>query len=97
MGRPLDAARGRTLVAKVDDSLLQAFAGQVAAGVYAINGQYVACMGEIERAHASLVGASVRTNPLESPAYYYHERYLLRRKSAYLLRLEKPSGGGRQR
>lgn len=61
---------------------------QRAATAYAIDGQYKACMVELERAQDNLL--STGQVSVESPLYFYNEGYLTSHRSECLLRLGKP-------
>ncbi len=80
------AAAAQNLATKADDSLLRAFADQVAAGAYATDGQHKACMAELEKAQAG-VAASAGQASDESPVYWYDQGEFASLKSECLLRL----------
>lgn len=82
------AAAAQSLASKADDALLRVVAAETAAGAYATDGQYTACMVECERAQDGL--ASAGQVSAESLVYYYNEGALACDKSDYLLRLGKP-------
>jgi DNA-binding XRE family transcriptional regulator len=82
------AAAARSLVGKTDDPLMKVCAAAEAATGYATDGRHKECMIELERARDGLV--STEGAPPGSPAYWYHEGWLVSRKSECLLRLKKP-------
>ncbi|MGH3797508.1 MAG: helix-turn-helix transcriptional regulator [Pseudonocardiaceae bacterium] len=83
------ATVAQSLLSKTEDPLMRVGAAQRAATAYAFDGQYEACMTEIERARDSLDAAAGQVSP-ESPAYFFNEGYLTSHKSECLLRLGKP-------
>lgn len=82
------AAVAQSLVSKTEDPLMQVGAAQRAATAYAFDGQYTACMVELEKAQDGL--ASIGRVPAESPMYFFNEGYLTSHRSECLLRLGKP-------
>jgi transcriptional regulator with XRE-family HTH domain len=82
------AASAESLLNKTDDPLMRLGVAQRAATAYATDGQYRACMVQLERAHDSLVSAGEVS--VESPLYFYNEGYLISHRSECLLRLGKP-------
>lgn len=82
------AASAEILLTKTDDPLMRVGVAQRAATAYATDGQYKACIVELERAHNSLMSAG--QVPVESPLYFYNEGYLISHRSECLLRLGKP-------
>ncbi|MDQ4032893.1 MAG: helix-turn-helix transcriptional regulator [Actinomycetota bacterium] len=81
-------AAAESLLSKAEDPLMRVGAAQRAATAYATDGQYKACMVELERAQDSL--ASAGQVSAESPAYFYNKGYLTSHRSECLLRLGKP-------
>jgi transcriptional regulator with XRE-family HTH domain len=82
------AAAARSLAARTNDLSLQAFAEQVAAGAYALDGQYRSCMISCDRAHHLLTSAN-GTSP-ESPAYWVNHGLIDSHYSTLLALLGKP-------
>jgi transcriptional regulator with XRE-family HTH domain/tetratricopeptide (TPR) repeat protein len=83
------SAAAESLAKKTGNPLPSAFAAQRAATAYALDGQYDACMAELDKAHDGLVVSAGQVPP-ESPLYFYNEGYLISHKSECLLRLGKP-------
>lgn len=83
------AVVAQSLLSKTEDPLMRVGAAQRAATAYAFDGQYEACMAELERARTSLDASAGQASP-ESPAYFFNEGYLTSHKSECLLRLGKP-------
>ncbi|MGH3857416.1 MAG: hypothetical protein ACRDR6_28815, partial [Pseudonocardiaceae bacterium] len=81
-------AAARNLESEAQDRLMRVCVAQRAATVYAVDGQYEACMAEFERAQNGLVSAGPVS--VESPAYFYNEGFLASKKSECLLLLGKP-------
>lgn len=81
-------AAARSLLSKTEDPLLGVCVAQRAATVYAIDGQYTACMAEFERAQNGLATSTGQVSA-ESPAYFYNEGFLASKKSECLLWLGK--------
>ncbi|MGH3873647.1 MAG: helix-turn-helix transcriptional regulator [Pseudonocardiaceae bacterium] len=79
------AAAAQCLADKTEDSLMRVCAALRAASAYAVDGQYQACLVEIERAQDGL--ASTGQVLAGSTGYFLNEGYLARRKSECLLRL----------
>ncbi len=85
----LDTAAGaRSLAARTDDAQLKAFAEQMAAGAYALDGQHGPCMAACARAEEFLARGTA--NSPESLAYWVHEGTLDSQRSIFLCRLGKP-------
>ncbi|MGH3567804.1 MAG: hypothetical protein ACRDRH_17595, partial [Pseudonocardia sp.] len=82
------AAAAGSLAARTDDMSLRALTHQMAAGAFALDGQYAAFMAASERAQDALA-AGGQVHP-ESLAYWLGEGELLSQRSAYLLLLDKP-------
>jgi hypothetical protein len=68
-------AAARSLISETEDTLLEVCVAQWATIAYAIDGQYTACMAELERAQNGLA-ASVQQLSAESPVYFYNEGFL---------------------
>ncbi|MGH3907867.1 MAG: hypothetical protein ACRDTE_27370, partial [Pseudonocardiaceae bacterium] len=83
------AAVAQSLTSKTKDPLMLVCVADKAARAYAIDGQYQACMAELERAQDGL--ESAEQVPAGSPAYFYNEGFLASQKSDCLLRLRKPN------
>ncbi|MGH3825091.1 MAG: helix-turn-helix domain-containing protein [Pseudonocardiaceae bacterium] len=82
------AAAARSLAARTDDAQLKAWAEQMAAGAYALDGQFEPCMKASTRAHELLTNTN-GNNP-DSPAYWVHHGIIGRRASTFLAVLGKP-------
>lgn len=83
------AAAARSLAARTDDGQLKALAEQMAAGAYALDGQYSPCMAASARAHDFLTTAK---GPVpESPAYWVHHSIIDDQASNFLALLGKPT------
>lgn len=82
------AAVAHSLVSRTEDPLMRAGAAQRAATAFAFDGQYTACMVELEKARDSL--ASAGQVSVESPMYFFNDGYLASHRSECLLRLGKP-------
>ncbi|MGH3790741.1 MAG: hypothetical protein ACRDQ9_08045, partial [Pseudonocardiaceae bacterium] len=82
------AAAARSLAARTDDPQLKALAEQMAAGAYALEGQYGPYMAACERSHQFL--ASVTAGSPDSLAYWVHEGTLDSVRSEFLVLLGKP-------
>jgi transcriptional regulator with XRE-family HTH domain/tetratricopeptide (TPR) repeat protein len=82
------AAAARSLAARTNDPHLKAFAEQMAAGAYALDGQYGPCMLACDRAHDFLTTANGNTP--ESPAYWVHHGSIDSGRGRLLSRLGKP-------
>ena len=82
------AASAESLLSKTDDSLMRVGVAQRAATAHAVDGQYKACMVELERAQDNLLSAGRAS--VESPLYFYNEGYLASHRSECLLRLGRP-------
>ncbi len=83
------AAAARSLAARADDAQLKAFVEQMAAGAYALDGQYGPYMAACERAGGFLASGNGRAP--SSPAYWIHEGTLDTYRSKFLARLGKPN------
>ncbi|MBV8539956.1 MAG: helix-turn-helix domain-containing protein [Pseudonocardiales bacterium] len=83
------AAAGRSLTARTDDAQLKAFVEQMAAGAYALDGQYGPYMAACERAGGFLASGNGRAP--SSLAYWIHEGMLDSLRSEFLSLLGKPS------
>ncbi|MGH3686137.1 MAG: hypothetical protein ACRDRU_06550, partial [Pseudonocardiaceae bacterium] len=83
------AAAARSLAARTDDAQLKAFVEQMAAGAYALDGQYGPYMAACERAGGFL--ASGNGCAPSSLAYWVHEGTLDTYRSKFLALLGKPS------
>ncbi|MGH3756045.1 MAG: hypothetical protein ACRDRP_25865, partial [Pseudonocardiaceae bacterium] len=83
------AAAARSLAARTDDAQLKAFVEQVAAGAYALDGQYGPYLAACERARGFL--ASGNGCAPSSLAYWFHEGALDNHRRESLLLLGKPS------
>ncbi|MGH3756056.1 MAG: hypothetical protein ACRDRP_25920, partial [Pseudonocardiaceae bacterium] len=83
------AAAARSLAARTGDVQLKAFVEQMAAGAYALDGQYGPYMAACERAGGFL--ASGNGCAPGSPAYWVHEGTLDTYRSKFLALLGKPS------
>lgn len=81
-------AAAQNLLVKTGDPLMRVSVADEAAKAYAIDGQQMACMVELEKAHDSL--ASIEHVPAESSVYWYSEGLLACEKSYCLLLLGKP-------
>jgi len=82
------AAAARSLAARTDDPHLKAFAEQMAAGAYALDGQCGPSMTAYDRAHDFLTNAN--GNPPDSPAYWVHHGSIDSGRGRLLSRLGKP-------
>lgn len=82
------AAAAQSLVRKSDDPLARVATAERAGTAYAADGQYMACMTELERAEDLL--AAAQRSATESSAYFYNEGFLASKKSDCLLRLGRP-------
>jgi transcriptional regulator with XRE-family HTH domain/tetratricopeptide (TPR) repeat protein len=82
------AAAARSLAARTDDARLKSFAEQMAAGAYALDGQYGPSMTAYDRAHDFLTNAN--GNPPDSPAYWVHHGSIDSGRGRLLSRLGKP-------
>jgi DNA-binding XRE family transcriptional regulator len=82
------AAAARCLAARTDDARLKAFAEQMAAGAYALDGQHGPCMAVCERAQ-ELLARGTASAP-EALAYWVHEGTLDSYRSNFLSLLGKP-------
>jgi hypothetical protein len=83
------AAAGRSLAVRTSDPRLQALAEQMAAGAYALDGQYGPCMAATARAHDVLTTARDGGAP-DSPAYWVHHGVIDIQRSTYLALLGRP-------
>ncbi|MGH3751802.1 MAG: helix-turn-helix transcriptional regulator [Pseudonocardiaceae bacterium] len=81
------AAAARSLAARTGDPRLKAFAEQVAAASYALDGQYGLCMTAYDRAHDMLATANGSVS--ESPAYWVHHASIDGQRGRMLTRLDK--------
>ncbi|MGH3866004.1 MAG: helix-turn-helix domain-containing protein [Pseudonocardiaceae bacterium] len=82
------AAAARSLAARTDDAQLKAFVEQMAAGAYALDGQYGPYMGACERAGGFLTSGNGCAP--SSPAYWFHEGTLDSHRSEFLVLLGRP-------
>jgi hypothetical protein len=82
------AAAARSLAARTDDAQLKALAEQMAAGAYALDGQYGPCMAACDRAHEFL--ASSNGSSPESLAYWVHHGALDSNRSTLFSLLGRP-------
>lgn len=82
------AAAARSLAARTKDGRLKALAEQMAAGAYALDGQYELCLSACARAEDFLANANGRAT--ESLAYWVHDGVLDRKRSEFLCLLNKP-------
>ncbi|MCA1602863.1 MAG: hypothetical protein LC776_14935, partial [Acidobacteria bacterium] len=82
------AAAAQSLVSKTGDPLMRVCAATAVARAYSLDGQYKVCLVELEKATEGLL--STKERPAGSPAYWYHEGWLISQKSRCLLRLDKP-------
>jgi tetratricopeptide (TPR) repeat protein len=82
------AAAARSLAARTNDPRLKAFAEQMAASAYALDGQYVPSMTAYDRAHDFLTTA--HGNTPDSPAYWVHHGSIDSGRGRLLSRLGKP-------
>lgn len=82
------AAAARSLTARTNDAQLKALAEQMAAGAYALDGQYGQCMAAFARAHDMLT--NTRNDIAESPAYWVHHGSIDSQASTFLVLLDKP-------
>ncbi|MGH3697140.1 MAG: hypothetical protein ACRDRX_24690 [Pseudonocardiaceae bacterium] len=82
------AAATRSLAARTDDAQLKALAELMAAGAYALDGQYGPCMNASTRAH-DLLTTTNGNNP-DSPAYWVHHGTIDSKTSTFLALLGKP-------
>ena len=82
------AADTRSLAARTDDAQLKALAELIAAGAYALDGQYGPCMNASTRAH-DLLTTTNGNNP-DSPAYWVHHGTIDSNASRFLALLGKP-------
>jgi len=83
------AAAARSLAARTDDAQLKARAEQVAAGAYALDGQYGPCMAACARGHEFLDNSNGTTPG--SLAYWVHHGSLDSHLSLFLSAAGKPS------
>jgi transcriptional regulator with XRE-family HTH domain len=83
-----NAAAARSLAARTNDAQLKALAEQMAAGAYALDGQYGPCMATFARAHDVLTNTS--NDVTESPAYWVHHGSIDSQASTFLALLGKP-------
>ncbi len=83
------AAAARSLAARTDDAQLKAFVEQMAAGAYALDGQYGPYMAACERAGGFLASGNGRAP--SALAYWIHEGMLDSLRSEFLSLLGKPS------
>jgi hypothetical protein len=83
------AAASRSLAARTDDAQLKALAEQVAAGAYALDGQYGPCMSALARAHDFLTNANGSIP--DSPAYWVHHSIIDDHASNFLVLLGRPA------
>ncbi len=82
------AAAARSLAARTGDARLKAFAEQVAAAAYALDGQYSPCVTACDRAHDFLTTAN--GSAPDSPAYWVHHGSIDGQRGRLLTRLGKP-------
>lgn len=82
------AAAARSLAARTDDAQLKALAEQMAAGAYALDGQYGPCMSASARAHDFLTSANGSIP--DSPAYWVHHGTIDSQAGTFLVLLGKP-------
>ncbi len=82
------AAAARSLAARTGDARLKALAEQVAAGAYALDGQYGPCMAALARAHDFLT--NVHGGAPESLAYWVHHGGIDSSRSTLLVLLGRP-------
>jgi hypothetical protein len=82
------AAATRSLAARTNDVQLKALAEQMAAGAYALDGQYGPCMAACARAHDFL--ASANGSVSDSPAYWVHHGALDSNRSTLFSLLGRP-------
>jgi DNA-binding XRE family transcriptional regulator len=83
------AAAARSLAARTSDNRLKALTEQMAAGAFAIDSQYDACMAAFARAHQFLTNTT--TPAPESPAYWVHHATIDSHYTKALLLLDKPN------
>jgi hypothetical protein len=83
------AAASRSLAARTDDPQLKALAELMAAGAYAIDGQYSPCMSASARAHDVLT--TTNGNVADSPAYWVHHGIIDSQASTFLALLGRPA------
>ncbi len=83
------AAAARSLAARTDDAHLKAFAEQIAAHAYALEGQHGPCMVACDRAHDFLTNASGSATP-DSPASWFHHGRIDSQRGRMLSLLGKP-------
>jgi hypothetical protein len=83
------AAAARSLAARTNDHRLKAYAEQIAAGAYAMDDQYDACVAAFARAHEFLVSATSPAS-LDSPTYWVHHGTIGSHFSKALILLNKP-------
>jgi tetratricopeptide (TPR) repeat protein len=81
------AAAARSLAARTDDARLKAFAEKMAAGAYALDGQYGPSMTAYDRAHDFLTTAN--GNHPDSPAYWVQHGSIDSGRGRLLSRLGK--------
>jgi transcriptional regulator with XRE-family HTH domain len=81
------AAASRSLAARTDDVQLKALAEQMAAGAYALDGQYGPCMSASARAHDFL---NTSSRVADSPAYWVHHSTIDSQAGNFLVLLGKP-------
>jgi hypothetical protein len=82
------AAASRSLAARTNDAQLKALAEQMAAGAYALDGQYGPCMSASARAH-DLLTTSDGSVP-DSPAYWVHHSTIDSQASNFLVLAGRP-------
>jgi transcriptional regulator with XRE-family HTH domain len=82
------AAAARSLAARTDDAQLKALAEQMAAGAYALDGQYGPCMSASARAHDFLTTTNGTSG--DSPAYWVHHSTIDSQTGTFLALLGKP-------
>lgn len=82
------AAAARSLAARTDDTRLKAFAEQMSAAAYALDGQYDPCVRACDRAHDFLTTAN--GSAPDSPAYWVHHGSIDGQRGRLLSRLGKP-------
>ncbi|MGH3937406.1 MAG: hypothetical protein ACRDTG_02025 [Pseudonocardiaceae bacterium] len=83
------AAAARALAARTNDHRIKALAEQMAAGAYAMDGQYDACMAAFARAHEFLT--NINAPAPNSPVYWVSHSSIDKHVSKALIELNKPT------
>lgn len=83
------AAAARSLAARTNDYRLKALAEQMAAGAYALDGQYDSCMAAFARAHEFLT--NINGAAPDSPVYWVSHSSIDKHFSKALILLNKPA------